>query len=84
MVKGKEMWIVECQSMNVFLYFCVSATLYFCISPVNVTNDKRQEDKDGRMPVNEGKNCSQCHETEDCCQSEHLFNRNKYTFLIEN
>ena len=28
------------------------------------------------MPVNEGKNCSQCHDTEDCRQCEHLLNKN--------
>ena len=27
------------------------------------------------MPVNEGENCSQCHDTEDRRQGEHLFDR---------
>ena len=37
------------------------------------TNDKRKEDEDGRMPVNEGKNGRQRCDPEDCSQSEHLW-----------
>ena len=41
--------------------------LYSC------TNDKRKEDEDGRMPVDEGKNSRQGCDPEYCSQSEHLW-----------
>ena len=73
--------------VNVFIFgdicFCVYIYSFcICISCVSIyifriclcscTNDKRKEDENGRMPVDEGKNGRQGCNPEYCSQSEHL------------
>ena len=56
-----------------FVYCLCIVFVYLLHFLCSCTNDKRKEDEDGRMPVDEGKNGRQRCDPEDCSQSEHLW-----------